>query len=156
MPPCSYPSPFPAVPQVPRLPTALTSLILQDLVEPLQRCLLLRIQVLRRDGVAQLRRRGLPRESSGLAPSQGSRQSFSEGVVKAGRRKTRGAAGSAAARYRGAPVPTPQDPGLALRARPSPGHYLVRQQAAQSRTAHQTLGLGIASLPTPPRTGPPS
>lgn len=105
--------------QEPSLPrgAALTSLILQDFVEPLQRCLLLRIQVLRCDGVAQLRRRGLPRESSSLAPSQGSRQSLSERVVKAGSRKTREAGGSATARYRGAPVPTHHDPGLALRAR---------------------------------------
>lgn len=83
----------------------LTSLILQDFVEPLQRCCLLCIQVLRRDGVAQLRWWGLPRESSSLAPSQGSRQSLSECVVKAGRRKTREAGGSATARYRGAPIP---------------------------------------------------
>lgn len=83
----------------------LTSLILQDFVEPLQRCRLLCIQVLRRDGVAQLRWWGLPRESSSLAPSQGSQQSLSECVVKAGRRKTREAGGSATARYRGAPIP---------------------------------------------------
>lgn len=95
-----YSLPFP-----PYSPSILTSLILQDFVEPLQRCLLLRIQVLRRDGVAQLRWRGLPRESSSLAPSQGSRQSLSERMVKAGRRKTREAGGSATARYRGAPIP---------------------------------------------------
>ena len=96
-----HPAALPALgfyssPSPPRCQSALTSLILQDFVEPLQRRLLLRVQVLRRDGVAQLRRRGLPRESSSLAPSQGSRQSLSEGVVQAGRRKPREAGGSAA------------------------------------------------------------